>query len=203
MKRQIIYIHGGTAFSKYEAFIEYIKNKSIDDPLDETPKKRWKDTLRTELKEMYDVYYPAMPNSANAHYVEWKIWFERYIAFLRDDVVLIGHSLGGYFLAKYLVENIMPVRVRALYLCAAPFEVDDFDGEDGGDFAFDTTMLKNIEKQATSIYIVHSKDDRLVAFRHAEKYMNALKTAQSLFFEDKGHFLMGEFPEIVEHIRAI
>lgn len=201
MKKQIVFIHGGTAFSAYDAFIEYLKRKPIDDPLDEQPKKRWKDTLRTELHDTHEVYYPAMPNSANAHYEEWKLWFERYFEFLHNGVILVGHSLGGYFLAKYLTENEMPITVHALYLCAAPFEPDDFNGEDGGDFAFDASKLGNMQKNLKNIYILHAKDDPVVPFAHAEKYAHAIPQATLWSFEDGGHFLSAEFPELVAHIR--
>lgn len=63
-----------------------------------------------------------MPNGNNAQYIEWKIWFERLLPFLNDGVILIGHSLGGIFLAKYLSENNFSIKVRAAILIAAPFD---------------------------------------------------------------------------------
>ncbi len=202
MKKQIVFIHGGNAYTKYEDYIHDLQTMPIDDPLNEVVRKRWQPTLREALAETHEVYYPAMPSSKNAKYTEWKIWFERYHAFLRDGVVLIGHSLGGYFLAKYLTENTMSVRVHALYLLAAPFENDDFGGEDGGDFALDTTRLSTIAEHIPNIYIVHSRDDQIVPYTHALKYAATLPAATLISFDDKGHFIGEAFPEIIEHIQA-
>ena len=201
MKKQIVYIHGCTAFTQYDAFLKYLRTASIEDPLGETVIKKWQPTLREMLTDTYDLYYPAMPNSRNAKYLEWEIWFERYHEFLRNDVTLIGHSLGGYFLAKYLCEKVMPVRIHALYLLAAPFENDDFDGEDGGDFAFDPMSLPRLASQAGAVYILHSQDDLVVPYTHALKYEAALPEAELITFTDKNHFLIEEFPEFVERLR--
>jgi predicted alpha/beta hydrolase family esterase len=201
MKKQIVFIHGGSSYSRYEDFLEYLRTNPIEDPLQEKVVKKWRSTLKDIFADTHEVYYPQMPNSANAKYGEWKIWFERYFQFLRDDVILIGHSLGGFFLAKYLCENTMPVRVKALYLCAAPFEPDTFGGEDCKDFGFDAQLLPHLTAQVGAVYIFHSKDDHIVPYVHAEKYAKALPQAKVVSFEDKNHFLLEEFPEIVAHIQ--
>lgn len=203
VKKQIVFIHGGTAFSRYEDFVTYLRTKPIDDPLEEKSEKRWQPTLREVLSDTHEVYYPTMPNKQNAKYTEWKVWFERYHVFLRDGVILIGHSLGGYFLAKYLSEERMPVTVRALYLLAAPFENDDFGGEDSGDFAFVVEMLPRLAEQVGAVYILHSIDDPVVPFAHAEKYQQAIHGATLVPFEDKNHFILEEFPEFIAKIQAL
>ena len=200
-KKQIVFIHGGNAYTRYEAFLEYLRTAEIDDPLGEKVVKKWQPTIRVALADTHEVYYPAMPNSGNAKYLEWKIWFERYHAFLRDDVILAGHSLGGYFLAKYLSEETMPVRVHALFLLAAPFENEDFGGEDGGDFAFNPANLSRLAEQVATIHILHSKDDFVVPYAHAEKYKRAMPTANLTTFIDKNHFLLEEFPECIELLK--
>jgi hypothetical protein len=138
-----------------------------------------------------------MPNKQNAKYQEWKLWFERHFEFLRDGVILIGHSLGGYFLAKYLSEETMPVKVNALYLLAAPFENDNFGEEDGGDFAFDSKNLPRLAQQVAATNILHSKDDPIVPYDYAQKYKEALPEAELITFEDKGHFVLPKFPEFI------
>ncbi len=197
MKQQIVYIHGGEAFSDYDAYLEHLRTTPIEDPLNqEPPRKKWKLWLKEELKDTHDMYMPSMPSSGNAKYEEWKIWFERYFDFIHDSVVLIGHSQGGYFLAKYLSENTMPVQVKAAYLLAAPFCKDDFGGEDGGDFEFDPNNLHNLEAQCEKVFIYHSKDDFVVPYEHGLHFKEAMPTAKFVSFEDKNHFLDEELPEI-------
>ncbi len=170
--QQLVFIHGATAFSTYEDFLSWLRTVPVDDPLNERPR-AWPATLRERLADTHEVIAPSMPNKQNARYEEWRIWFERHIPFLRDNVVLAGWSQGGYFLVKYLIENTLPVSVGALYLIAAPFEADDFDGEDGGDFCFDTNRVGTLAERTDTIYLFHSRDDSIVPFRHAQQYQKS------------------------------
>lgn len=203
MKKQVFYVHGGASYSKYESFLENLKTGPIYDLPDENQTKFWSSSLPITLGDTYEVFTPKMPNSQNAKYLEWKIWFERHFEYLRDDVVLLGWSQGGYFLTKYLTENPTSFAVKTLILVAAPFEPDDFGGEDGGDFAFDTNRVGELAKKAKKIYIFHSKDDFVVPYEHALKYKEALPEAELVTLEDKNHFLIPEFPELIEKIRGL
>lgn len=198
--RQVMFIHGGEAFSDYAAFLTHLRTCELRNVLEEKPR-RWKETLRTELGSGYEVYLPQMPNSQNAKYVEWKLWFSRYLALVRDGVILIGHSQGGYFLVKYLLEEEVPVRIGALLLVAAPAYPDDFGGEDGGDFRFNTALLSKLSNTASNIHIFHSIDDPVVPFAHAEAYMKAVPTATLHRCTSYGHFLTPEFPELLDVVR--
>jgi predicted alpha/beta hydrolase family esterase len=201
MKKQVVFIHGGEAFTSYEMFLEYLRTEEVD-PYQVKPK-RWHQTLLNRLGEEYEVFTPSMPNKENAKYREWKLWFEKYIPFLRDGVVLIGHSLGGNFLGKYLIENDFPVSIGALMLVAAAYGPADFGGEDGGDFVFDTSLLHKLQNAVNQVVIFHSKDDFVVPYTHAQKYAAALTHAQLVTFEDRNHFLQLEFPELIESIKGV
>lgn len=198
--KQVVFIHGGSAYSSYDAFIEHLRTAEIRNLTAERPL-RWSDTLRSELGD-FEVFTPSMPNKDNAKYEEWKIWFERHFEFLRDGVILVGWSQGGYFLAKYLIENRTPFSIEALFLVAAPFQPDEFGGEDGGDFAFDTTRAGELAGKAASIHILHSEDDFVVPYSHGLSYQKALPEATLASFTDRGHFLRSEFPELISMIKA-
>lgn len=199
--KQVVFIHGGSAYSSYDAFLEYLQTVEVRNPAEERPI-RWGDTLRRELGDGFEVFTPAMPNKQNAKYREWKLWFERHFEFLRDGVVLVGWSQGGYFLTKYLIENETPFAVGALFLVAAPFEPDAFGGEDGGDFNFDTERAGELAQKVSHVCIAHSEDDFIVPFAHAEKYRSALPSAEFVTFTDRGHFLQPKFPELIKNIQA-
>jgi uncharacterized protein len=203
MKQQILFIHGAQSFSNYEAFLDHLRTEEISDPLGLEVRRRWKSTLQEELRDTHEIYMPSMPNKQNAKYEEWKIWFERYFTFLRDGVILIGHSQGGYFLVKYLSEEKMPVVVKALYLLAAPFGPDDFGGEDRGGFAFDPSNLPRLAEQVGAIHILHSENDPVVPYKHARKYKEALPQAKLVSFKDKNHFMLEEFPEFISLLRSL
>ena len=141
-----------------------------------------------------------MPNATNARYAEWKIWFDKIVPLLDEEVIFIGHSLGGIFLAKYFSENDYPKKVKATMLVAPPFNTPtehplvDFNIE---------TNLGKFEEQGGKIFLYHSKDDEVVPFSNCERYQKELPEAQYNIFEDRQHFNQNEFPEIVEDIRSL
>jgi hypothetical protein len=140
-----------------------------------------------------------MPNTTNANYSEWKLYFESVIKVLGYNVVLIGHSLGGIFLAKYLSENIFPKKIDALFLIAAPFTKA---GESLEDFKLGDN-LEGISKQVAKIFILHSKDDPVVPISDSDEYASRLPNAELVLFEDKGHFNTEEFSGLVYLIKAL
>ena len=103
MKQQIFVIHGGNASNSYHEYLKYLKAKKIT--LDDFHRKDWKTGLAEKLGRNFEVHNPAMPNKQNAKYLEWKIYFEKIIPLMKAPVILVGHSLGGIFLAKYLSEE--------------------------------------------------------------------------------------------------
>jgi predicted alpha/beta hydrolase family esterase len=200
MKRQIIVIHGGTTFKTYRGYISFLKNRPIN--LDRLRSKRdWKDTLQEKLGENFEVLTPRMPNGTNARYKEWKIWFERIIPFFRRNVILIGHSLGGIFLAKYLAENKIPKKIKSTILVAAPF--DDSDKEESVTEFKLPLSLEKFAEQGGRIYLVQSKDDPNVSFAHLEKYKRALPKAETMIFNDRGHFRQETFPEMIRLLKQL
>lgn len=96
----------------------------------------------------------------------------------------------------------MPVAVKALVLVAAPFAAGDFEAEDGGDFAFATSRVGELQSETKNIVIMHSKDDFVVPYEHGLQYHKALPAAEFISFADKNHFLVEEFPELLEKLRS-
>ncbi len=202
MQKQLVYIHGGDAYDTYEAFLHDLQNRPLRTPQGIAPKS-WYQTLREDLGEKFEVFAPQMPNKQNAKYEEWKIWFERHAAFLRDDVTLLGWSLGGIFFAKYLSENVVPFKVGHLILLAAPFNTENLQDVGCGDFLLDPELLGKLQDVAQQVTIVHSKDDFVVPYEHALLYKQLLPVASLVTYEDKNHFLVEELPELVEMIKNL
>lgn len=198
--KQLVFIHGGESFDSYEAYLEMLKSWDYTPPGKETPK-RWKHTLAAELEaEGWEVHMPSMPSKDNARYAAWKIWFEKVVPYMKDYVVLVGHSLGGIFLAKYLSEEKLPVRVAATFLIAAPFDNTE-PGESLADFILPAS-LAGLAEQGGKIFLYHSEDDDVVPFGELAKYQAQLPAATVRVFPDRGHFLGSELPELVADIRS-
>lgn len=201
MKQQIIIIHGGTTFDNYDDYISYLK-KDREISLDRLKiRKTWKNRTDIDLGEDFEVFLPEMPNRNNARYSEWKIWFERIIQLLDDDLIFIGHSLGGIFLAKYFSENNISKRIKAIILISAPY--DNANSEESLlDFKLPNS-LENFLAQSENIFLIQSKDDIVVPFVQVEKYKKELPNAKLIVFEDRQHFNQETFPELIELIKQI
>lgn len=197
MKQQVWVIHGGTTFDTYDEYLDYLRNKKVD--LDRIMAQNWKSTLKGSLGDTYQVIAPRMPNPSNAKYTEWKIWFQKLAQVMDSGAMLVGHSLGGIFLAKYLSEEAIPVSVKATILVAAPYD-DEGSEESLGDFVL-SGDLSGLSRQGGEVILYHSEDDPVVPFLQLSKYQKILPDAQVKIFSDRQHFNQEYFPEIVEQIR--
>lgn len=193
MKQQLVHIHGGEAFDSYEEYVAFLRAYEIDDPASERPVK-WRDRYEEFLGDDWQVIRPQMPSPRNAKYAEWELWFEKYVPYLRESVVLVGHSLGAVFLVRFLAANTLPVRAAQLHLVAGPSRVP-------GGFALPDDC-SGVESQCDAICIYHSRDDDVVPFDDAAAYRRALPTAEFIALRDRGHVLTPEFPELVKRIVA-
>lgn len=238
MKQQVFVIHGGTAFNTYEEYFEYLTKKEVS--LEKLQGRDWKINLQDDLGDGYEVFLPKMPNSQNAVYKEWCIWFEKFLPLLNDGVILVGHSLGAVFLAKYLSEHDISIgfdsldeirgetrifeetynqyddekisrfdkegrqvgvpykKIKATLLVAPPFGRDL--GEPLPQFSI-TEPLTKFQEHGGKIVIYHSKDDPVVDFAELTHYQAQLPEAIVNIFEDREHFNMENFPEIVGEIK--
>ena len=192
--KQIVIIHGGDSFSSYEEYLENLQAAEINyERL--LPAKRWKDEIIEVFKDA-EILTPTMPNSSNAQFEEWKIWFEKIIPFFQNDTRLIGHSLGAMFLAKYLHENPLHKPVKQLILLAG-----GYDEEAEGYGQFRIKSAKGLEKSAEQIHLLHSEDDPVVPFEALDKFASDLPMANVHRFKNKNHFLESTFPELIEILK--
>jgi uncharacterized protein len=197
--RQIIAIHGGTTFRQYDDYLASLSDKTVYvERLRHQP--MWKELLQGELGNEYDVLLPSMPNKTNAKYAEWKLWFERIAEIAEDDVILVGHSLGAIFLAKYLSEEAFPKRIRATFLVAAPY--GDESTEDLGDFKIET-ISDRFKEQAGEVVFYFGEDDPVIAIGEMHRYQQAIPDAEYNVHPAPDHFARIAFPEIVERIRSL
>jgi predicted alpha/beta hydrolase family esterase len=198
MKKQVVIIHGGDTFETYEKYLGFLRDYKIDIERYKTSKDDWKPGLRQKLGEDYEVILPAMPNKTNARFEEWKLWFGKLIPFLNDGVILIGHSLGASFVAKYLSENNFPKKIKAVFLVGAVYD-KDCDGYSLVSFA----LPDKLDFQTENIYLYHSKDDPVVPFSALEKFKEALPEAHVRVFDDRKHLNQEEFPELVTDVLGL
>jgi len=197
-KIQIFMVHGGMTFKNKKDYLHFLETRKIS--IEE--KIKWSNEFfKKNLDKDFEIIKPRMPLQDNAKYEEWKIHFERHFPQLKNNIILIGSSLGGIFLAKYLSENKFPKTILSTYLVCPPYD-NTLTGEDlvgGFKLKADLSLL---EKNSNNLHLLFSKDDDVVPVSHAEKYRRKLKNANIEIFESKnGHFNISEFPEIIKMIK--
>ncbi len=198
-KTQIFLIHGGNTFKNRKDYLHYLKTREVS--IEKKPK--WAlEYLNKELGKKFDIIRPRMPLPEDAKYEDWKLHFERHISYLRNGVILIGGSLGGIFLAKYLSEHKFPKKILSIYLVCPPF-YNSLSQEDlAGGFKLKSN-LSLLEKNSKNLYLMFSEDDDVVPVSHAEKYRKKLKNAKIIIYKSKnGHFRVSTFPEIVKLLKG-
>ncbi len=198
MKQQVVVIHGGDTFDTDEKYQDFLHNYQINIGRYKTETDDWKPSLRRELGEEYEVILPIMPNKTNARYDDWKIWMDKFLPYLNDEVILVGHSMGGAFLAKYLSENQFPKKIKAVFLVSAVYE-----GDSDGNYLGSFSLPENLKLQTENIFLYHSTDDNVVPFSALAKFQKHFPQAHTRVFQDRQHINQPEFPELVEDIKSL
>ncbi len=190
-------VHGGMTFKNDKDYLHFLKTRNISIE----KKKRWAtDYMDEKLGKKFEIIRPGMPLADDAKYKEWKIHFERYITFIKNNIIFIGNSLGGIFLAKYLSENKFPKKILSVYLVCPPFDDTCFEEDLVGGFELKKD-LSLLEKNCKDVTLIFSEDDDDVPVGHAEKYRAKLPNSKIIIYKSKnGHFRISKFPEIVKMI---
>jgi predicted alpha/beta hydrolase family esterase len=198
-KPQILFIHGGETFKTKKDYLNFLKKR----PISIGKKNKWSlDFLDKELGKKFEIIRPQMPLKEYSSYKEWAIYFERFFPYLNNNLILIGNSLGGIFLAKYLSEHKFPKKLLSVYLVCPPFDGAMPNDDLAGGFSLKSD-LSLLEKNTKNLYLLFSDKDDVVPVEHAEKYRAKLKKAKIIIYKNiKGHFQVAKFPEIVKLIKS-
>lgn len=155
----------------------------------------WKLWLADELVA-HDILLPSMPSKFNAKYEEWEILFSKVVPLLRSDSTLVGHSLGGIFLAKYLSNHLPKHPYKQLILVAAPYDNESKESLNG----FKVDNVASLKNAFERIDLLYSTDDPVVPLDEMNKYIGDIPSAEAYTFTDKQHFNTPTFPELVDII---
>lgn len=180
MKKQVLFIHGAGE-GAYEA----------DKPLAAS--------LQAALGPAYQVHYPRMRDEESPEYTDWKAHVTSELAALNGEVTLVGHSVGGSVLIKYLSEQAVEKRIACLVLLAAPYwGADDFWKWDAAQLPEDAAAkLASIPR----IFIYHCRDDASVPFAHLARYAARLPKAAIRAVDRGGHQFANGLADVTEDIR--
>jgi predicted alpha/beta hydrolase family esterase len=156
--------------------------------------------LKNKLGAQYEVLYPIMPHPENPQYKLWKAKLKKVLAVPKGKMILVGHSLGGSVLLKYLSENKFNKPVAGLFLIATPYW-----GKEGWKIA--KFMLKedfaSKLRPIPEIFFYHCSGDDVVSLDHLHAYKQKLPQAKVRVIEGDEHQFNGGLTEIIEDIKNL
>lgn len=156
--------------------------------------------LRKALGEDYKVLYPVVNEPNSPTYDNWKVLLDEQLNKLDETVILVGHSLGGSMLLKYLSEEKTDMRINGMFLVATPQWSKD--GWDVGEFAVQEDFSKHLP-QVEVLYFYHCVNDPIVPFGHLDFYRKAFNNAIFRELSCKDHAFSNGLNELSADIRRI
>jgi len=157
------------------------------------------DYLQRELGSGFQVVAPEMPDaSSDPNYDRWAAEIAAQLKRLDGPVLLVGHSLGGSVLLKYLASTSPRAAVSGLFLVSVPWwgpegwAYDDYAVANG--FA---SGLPNVP-----IFLYNSRDDPIVPYDHQQLYLDRIPGATARTIEGSEHSFVNGLPELISDIRG-
>ncbi len=161
--------------------------------------RQWLPWLQNQLLIAgHDVAAPEVYRSYEAHYPTWRAEFERHLA--PGPLILVGHSCGAGFLARWLCEH-SEVAVEKLALVAPWVDPLRESTTEFFDFAWDDALPDRVGE----FHIFVSADDYPSVVHTADLMASRYPDAVVHAYADRGHFtsesLGGEeFPDLLAAI---
>jgi predicted alpha/beta hydrolase family esterase len=154
-------------------------------------------TLAPEFKDAWD-----------PDYADWKSTFERELATSwnkKDDLVLLGHSLGGFFVLRLLGDSAgapWTKKLVAIILISSTALTQPKRKK----FYAEPITWENVRRCPIRVITVYSNDDRNVERAHQDLIVQELKSMPEFEFREFmgfKHFMMPEAPPIAEAAFAL
>lgn len=157
-------------------------------------------SLQNALGPAYAIRYPRMPTADSSTYEDWKAPIESELARLDQPVSLVGHSVGGSVLLKYLSEVRVAPAIAGLFVIATPYwGADDFWKWDEARLPPDVAVRM---ADVPRIFLYHSRDDETVPFAHLAFYKTLLPQAVFREVDGRGHQFGNDLTEVAQDIRS-
>jgi predicted alpha/beta hydrolase family esterase len=141
-----------------------------------------------------------MPRESKPDIKTWKAKIAKELEALHSRVILVGHSVGGAALLKYLAEENVEKQIAGLFLLAAP----SLDEED---WNFDDLRLpRDLAAKLLripQIFLYHNRDDEIVPFSHLALHAARLPRAIVREGDKGGHQFGNDLANIANDIKGV
>jgi pimeloyl-ACP methyl ester carboxylesterase len=182
MKHQLLFVQGG--------------GKGTHDEWDD----KLVASLQKELGQDYEILYPRMPSEDDPSYARWKPALEKVLGTLRDDAIVVGHSVGGTILVKVLADPSSARRFGAIFLIAAPFVGDG--GWSADDMQFPPDLGAHLPI-GVPIHFYHGLEDEVAPPSHVDLYARAVPQARIHRLPGRDHQLNNDLREVAAAIMSL
>jgi predicted alpha/beta hydrolase family esterase len=157
-------------------------------------------SLQKALGAEYDVRYPQMPGESNPDMPAWKAKIAKEFEALGGGVVLVGHSVGGAALLKYLSEENVEKPIAGLFLLAAPSR--DEENWNFDDLRLPRDLAAKLSR-IPQIFLYHNRDDEVVPFSHLALHAARLPRAFEREGDKGGHQFGNDLANVASDIRTL
>lgn len=174
------------------------------------PYENWFPWLEGKLsKEGIRCTVPTFPSPKHQRYADWSKLLDYYLemGYIDKETILIGHSCGSVFLARYFLEK---PELEASCLVT----VSGYNGFISGNEEMDALNsdfyteypLEEIKRRVRQVHSFYSKNDPFIPFSYLEEFARELE-GQEHVIENAGHFNsaagLDTFPELFDLINSI
>jgi predicted alpha/beta hydrolase family esterase len=157
-------------------------------------------SLQKELGASYVLRYPQMPGESKPEMQRWKAEVAKELEALEGKVILVGHSVGGVAVLRYLSEERVEKPIAGLFLLAAP----SWDEEN---WNFDDLRLpRDLAAKLSRIprvFLYHNRDDEIVPFSHLALHAARLPGAVVHESDKGGHQFGNDLANVASDIRKL
>lgn len=141
---------------------------------------------------------PEMPRPFEPNFQDWKATLEQFS--ISEDTILIGHSGGAGFIARWLSEQ-KDIRVNQVIL-VAPWL--DLDKQRTGNF-FDGTVDPAIASRTKKLSMIYADNDDAIILKSVELIKQTVENIHVKELQGLGHFShwdmpSPEFPQLLEEL---
>lgn len=167
-----------------------------------SPNGGWRPYLMREL-EKQDIYACSlsMPSPDAPKLDEWLGEIKRHVDMNKnDDIYLVGHSLGGTAILRYLEVYTSP-NIKGVITVSAP--CSQTANEKIRSFLFDDFDWLKIKNKVSKVTVIHGDDDPVVSVSNAQTIAQEL--GGKLILVPNGRHLNGSagFVELPEALMAL
>lgn len=151
------------------------------------------------MRRGHEVLVPNLPNPEAPDPEEWTKALLDTVGAVDDQTIVVGHSLGATSALRLLEASEARSTVKGCILISPPWMIrhEKFRGFFFSDLDFDVLMWKS-----SLFTVIHSQDDEVIPYDHAEKYARLLQ-ARLVERQSDGHFDGNKYPVILEEIERI